>query len=107
MEGLRYAATAGGLATICAALTRVICLWMRLRFCRHVVDLAAKTQQRLDPAEIITAVAPRVRSHLPQSRYAGKSTGMQSWSEELPDPLVVPESERESIRASHLNPGPR
>ena len=107
IEGLRYASATGGLAALCGGLTRIVCLWMRLRFARHVVDATAKQEQPLDPAEIIAAVTPRTRYLLPQAQRRQANTSMQTWPEEVPQPPTVPKRNQEHIKDPPLHTGPR
>lgn len=49
---------AGAGASVCGGAVRVVCLRMRLRFCRYLIDAARDQNQPIKPAEILKALKP-------------------------------------------------
>jgi hypothetical protein len=57
-ETWRYV-LAAGIASTVGGVVRIVCLWIRVRFARYVIDIARDQNRPIDPVEIFNAAAPR------------------------------------------------
>ena len=57
-ETWRYV-MAAGIASAVTGVVRIVCLWIRVRFARYVIDVARDQKRPIDPVEIFNAVAPK------------------------------------------------